>query len=623
MWLIVLFLLGIAFSGEVKVLYEDGRVGVVSEKALKSLKSRVLYVEKPKRLWLKDEILRSSAVGVWVSGQYKASLPVSAGQRIGFSSINTQLSFSGPCTQSGSLLVCTSDGTLNITASSSNGNFALWSETHALSLLPNAYWLGTSARLSGGTGSGVLVAVVDSGIDLCHPEFEDRIVLFYDAVTGQEFDQNTIRQKRQNGDCDYDYVGHGTAVASVLAGRNGIAPDASMVVVRVADPSGVIYDTTLIRALQYLKNKQSQLGRPMVVNLSLGNTLGPADGTYLLDLAIDQLSGSGFVVVVANGNEGDLPIRAVIENASSVSIPVSLTSDLPFELWYGGNSSYRVELCDSQNRCAVSQKDSQVSGNLPCVSYVEHRSYPLNGKVYASFDHSCGGSYTLRLSLASGSPSRVDLFGGFEGNSFGAYTVPDGQGGYLYTVGQPATARRTIGVGAINLRSSNGLGMLAFFSSRGPTADGRTKPEIVVGGAWVYVATEGGGYDYKRGTSISSPAVAGLVALMLQANPSLTPEQAKELLCQNALKDGAVGSTPNNLYGCGKAHAVALSANNPPPTENSTNPPPTINLPPPTESPSSGGGGGCSTGSSTYLWSYALFVVLLLLRRFKGKLDRM
>lgn len=620
MWLFIFLFFSFALAGEIKVLYTDGRVGVVSEQVLKSLKSQVLYTEKPKKLWLKDEVLRSSSIGVWIRGQKSYSLPVRAGQTIGFSNINAQISFSGPCSQSGSVLNCFSDGSLIINANSPDGRLMLWSETHPISLLSDSYWLGTSARLSNRRGQGVLVAVVDTGIDLCHPEFEDRIVLFYDVNTGLELDQNAIRQRKQARDCDYDFGGHGTAVAGVLAGRNGIAPGASIVVVKAVSSTGEIDDAKVIRALEYLKNKQQQLRKPMVVNLSLGNTFGPADGTALLDLAIDQFSGSGFIVVSANGNEGDKPLRSVIENQTSALIPVRLTAGIPFEVWYGGNSSYRVELCDSLNRCAVSEKDRQAVINLQCVNSITHRPYPLNGKVFVEFDHNCTGNYTLRLSLTSGSPSRIDLFGGFEGNSFGAYTVSDGQGGYLYTVAQPATARRVIGVGAftskalsVGSRAFSSLGMLAFFSSRGPTVDGRTKPDISAGGYVVYTSQEGGTYGHEAGTSFSSPAVAGLIALMLEANPSLTPEQAKELLCQNALKDSAVGNTPNNFFGCGKAQ-MALNV----PSSGSGG------LPQIGDNPaSSGGGGGCSAGSSNYLWSYTLILLLLLFRRLKGKSDCM
>jgi len=617
MWFLIFLLIGFALGGEVKVVYQDGRIGVISEQALKTLKSQVLYTEKPKRLWLKDEVLRSSSIGVWISGQSSYSLPVKAGQTIGFSSINAQVSFSGPCTRAGNLLSCISDGTLSISADSSDGRLILWSETHPLSLLPNSYWLGTSARLSGRTGRGVLVAVVDTGIDLCHPEFEDRIVLFYDAITKLELSQNDIRRKRRNKDCDYDVVGHGTAVAGVLAGKSGIAPEAEIVVVNVANSNGAINDTAVIKAIQYLKNKKQDLGKPMVVNLSLGNTYGPADGTGLLDLEIDRSVSSGFIVVVANGNEGSIPIRAVVENASSVSIPVSLTSGIPFEVWYGGNSSYRVELCDSSGRCAVSQRGQTPTLNLVCVHSITHREYSLNGKVYARFEHNCNGSYTLNLSLTSGTSSRVDLFGGFEGNSFGAYTVSDGSGGYLYTVSQPATARNVIAVGAFTSTAFRDLGKIADFSSRGPTVDGRIKPDITAGGNLVYTAWKGENYWFASGTSFSAPAVAGLTALMLEANPNLTPEQAKDLLCQNALSDSAVGSTPNNFFGCGKAQAVSAASQPSGDQTPTTNPQPIV-IPPPNESTS--GGGGCSTGGSSYVWSLSLIAILLLTRRLKERL---
>ncbi len=147
MWFLIFLLIGFALGGEVKVVYQDGRIGVISEQALKTLKSQVLYTEKPKRLWLKDEVLRSSSIGVWINGQSSYSLPVKAGQTIGFSSINAQVSFSGPCTQAGNLLSCISDGTLSISADSSDGRLILWSETHPLSLLPNSYWPEERRRL--------------------------------------------------------------------------------------------------------------------------------------------------------------------------------------------------------------------------------------------------------------------------------------------------------------------------------------------------------------------------------------------------------------------------------------------------------------------------------------------
>ncbi|MEN3027901.1 MAG: S8 family serine peptidase [Aquificaceae bacterium] len=620
MWLAFFLMLALTWGGEVKVLYQDGRVGVVQDGALSKLKSFILYWEKPKPLRILDPVLGGSSVATHVRGSMSFSLPLQAGQVLNYWAVNTSFSFSGPCTQSNNAFSCSS-GNLTLNLSSPEGRLILSSSTHPLTLPPSSYWLGTGARLSGRTGAGVVAVVVDTGIDLCHPEFEDRIIFFYDATTDTELDQRAIRQARQRGECDKDFGGHGTAVAGILAGRSvGMAPGVSLIAIKVVDQNGDITDTTLMRAIEYVRQKRQSLGRPMVVNLSLGNTLGPGDGNSMLELSIEQSVGAGLILVAANGNEGHLKIRAVIEGRSVGEVPVNLTAGIPFEVWYGGASLYRLELCDSSGRCAVSTPDS-FSSSLPCVRGVNHTLYPPSARRYAEFDHTCSGSYTLKFSLLSGSPSRIDLFGGFEGNSFEAFTVEDGKGGYLYTVATPATGRRVIGVGAISSfalssgsRAFNSLGDIAYFSSRGPTVDGRIKPDISAGGYVVYTAQEGGTYGYDAGTSFSSPAVAGLIALLLEANPNLTPEGAKELLCQTALKDSAVGNTPNNFFGCGKAYVGAV-------TGNSGGEPPSGGGGGTVEGGAGGGGGGCRTGSGGHWLAYAFLLLLILLRR-KGKPDR-
>ncbi|MDW8031920.1 MAG: S8 family serine peptidase [Aquificaceae bacterium] len=617
MWFAFFLILALAWGGEVKVLYQDGRVGVVQDEALKRLKSAILYWEKPKPLRILDPVVGGSSVATHVRGSVSFSLPLQAGQVLNYWAINTSFSFSGPCTQSSNALQCGS-GNLMLNLSSSDGRLILSSSTHSLTLPPGSYWLGTGARLSGRTGAGVVAVVIDTGIDVCHPEFEDRIIFFYDATTNTELDQNAIRQARQRRECDRDFGGHGTPVAGILAGRNvGMAPGASLIAIKVVNQNGDITDATVMRAIEYVRQKRQSLGRPMVVNLSLGNTFGPGDGNSMLELSIEQNVGAGLILVAANGNEGHLRIRAVVEGRSSGEVPINLTADIPFEVWYGSASLYRLELCDSLGRCATSTPNS-FSSNLPCVRGVNHTLYPPSSKRYAEFDHACSGSYILRFSLLSGPISRLDLFGGFEGNSFGAFTVEDGKGGYLYTVSLPATGRRVIGVGAISSfalssgsRAFNSLGDIAYFSSRGPTVDGRVKPDISAGGYVVYTAEEGGTYGYNAGTSFSSPVVAGLIALLLEANPNLTPEGAKELLCQMALKDSAVGSTPNNFFGCGKAYVGALTGSSG------------------GELPSGGGsgtgggggGGGCNTGSGGHWLAYAFLLLLVFFRR-KGKLNR-
>jgi subtilisin family serine protease len=607
---LLLMFLSFLYAGELKVLTLDGRVKVIKEEALRSLKSEVLYWERPKPMKLYDSILRGSSIGIYITQPTTISLPVSDGQIIDLFDINAGASVSGTCsvsqtTQEGARRLVCSSGTLSISTASNNGRLILAGQNRALSLLPNSYYLGTGAGLTGLGGRGVYAVVVDTGINLCHPAFAGKIFLFYDATTGLELDRNAIQNRINSGNCDYDFGGHGTEVAGVLV---SMAPSVQLIVVKVVDSNGNIEDSTVIRALEYIKSKRQALGNPpMVINLSLGNNYGPGDGTGPLNLKIEEVSAPGFVIVSAAGNEGDKRVRAVVENQSYAEVKANLNADIPVELWYGSQASYKVELCDSSNNCAVSTPSS-FSSNLSCVRSIDHRLYPVNNKYMVDIDHACNGTYTIRLSLISGSPVRIDLFGGFPPNEFLDYTVPDGRGGYLYTVANPADGKKVLSVGAftskalsIGSRAFNSLGDLAYFSSRGPTVDGRTKPDISAGGYVVYTAYEDGSYGHDAGTSFSSPAVAGLAALLLEANPNLDVSQIKDMLCSQALKDSAVGSIPNNFFGCGKAYLSYAPAGSGGGSFSGG-------------SGGSSGGGGCSAGRADLLQAFLYLMSLFLLR---------
>jgi subtilisin family serine protease len=115
---------------------------------------------------------------------------------------------------------------------------------------------------------------------------------------------------------------------------------------------------------------------------------------------------------------------------------------------------------------------------------------------------------------------------------------------------------------------------LCFYSSHGPTADGRIKPDITAPGSdligamprdasggsivlWPDTTKPTGRYWASGGTSASAPVVAGTVALMLEADSLLTPQQAKEILQATALTDSTTGaiSSPNILWGAGRVNA--------------------------------------------------------------------
>ena len=142
-----------------------------------------------------------------------------------------------------------------------------------------------------------------------------------------------------------------------------------------------------------------------------------------------------------------------------------------------------------------------------------------------------------------------------------------------YTVGSPGCARQVITVGA-----SDDSDQIASFSSRGPTSDGRVKPDIAAPGVGIVAARASGTamgqvvdehYTSASGTSMATPHAVGAAALLLQANPSLTPREVKELLMRTARNIGYEA----NAQGAGRADVYQAYLGEPSPTPEPPEPP--------------------------------------------------
>jgi len=120
------------------------------------------------------------------------------------------------------------------------------------------------------------------------------------------------------------------------------------------------------------------------------------------------------------------------------------------------------------------------------------------------------------------------------------------------TLMAPADAHDILAVGAVN-----GSGTIANFSSRGPTADGRIKPEVCARGVstWSSSATSDSSYTSVNGTSLSTPLVAGAACLMVQARPNLPPQIIRQALMETANR----AATPDNNYGWGIINVEAAA----------------------------------------------------------------
>ena len=174
-------------------------------------------------------------------------------------------------------------------------------------LLPKS--TGFNRRVSQ-TGNGVLVGIVDTGIDVKHPAFRSggstRIVNYLDQEENAEFTGAEINAGLASG--SIDEIGHGTHVAGIAAGNGagspngewaGVAPDADLAIVKTSFSS-----SDIALAVAHIFSIADARSQPCVVNLSLGGHAGGHDGTTVTERAIDQMSGVGKMVVVSAGNEG-------------------------------------------------------------------------------------------------------------------------------------------------------------------------------------------------------------------------------------------------------------------------------------------------------------------------------
>src|SRR3990172_2773570 len=229
----------------------------------------------------------------------------------------------------------------------------------------------------GYSGRGVLVGVIDSGIDCFHPAFQKqdgttRIRAILDLSVpgnvygGTVFSQHDFNQALSGGDLLHtDKSGHGTHVAGILAGYSfvesdykqykGVATEAEIVVVKATrdDALNEFRTTDEIIGLAFIDSVAKALGKPYVANLSFGGQAGPHDGFSPTERFIDNLTGLGVpgkVVVAAAGNEGDEKIHAQAHTTNSkTSTEITFRVDpyseqtgngndnITFDGWYDGD----------------------------------------------------------------------------------------------------------------------------------------------------------------------------------------------------------------------------------------------------------------------------------------------
>ncbi len=425
-----------------------------------------------------------------------------------------------------------------------------------------------------------------------------------------------------------DMLGHGTHVAGIMAGNGasmpsrkyaGFAPNADLLIIETN-----FSDASIIDAMDWADSIATALNEPLVVNLSLGSQMSAHDGTEDDEQVVDEISiktGRAFAISAGNDGADGIHISGSINSLSTATVTFSVPTYTPnpgtqndyvlIDGWINSDDNVTGSITSPDPAITVTATPETEYSNDGDAGYMEVDNFtsPLNSKreiVTYIFDHNSSknpraGTWTLKLLNTS---SHAVTYNAWFDSDFGtsgslvAVTNADNN----YTVASPGDATSAITAaayatrwywkstdGSVYLASGiNTSDSIAYFSSIGPRADGYQKPDIAAPGFYVISAFPNSflstaSYassvmpDNKHwimaGTSMAAPGVAGSIALLFQANATLTASAVKSLLTSNAMMDAFTGSLlPNTRWGYGKLDvAKAMTALVAPSTTNTRN----------------------------------------------------
>jgi subtilisin family serine protease len=467
-------------------------------------------------------------------------------------------------------------------------------------------------------GRGAIVGIADFGFDFAHLNLRNsdgstRALLIWDQGGqpgpnspfgfGKLHKQTDIDAALKKSD-PYQALGygpppdsvfqigtHGTHVSDIAAGNGlgskvpGVAPNADIIFVEVSasdipfsgsEAVGKSFGDSvqLLEAIQFIFDQAAN--RPCSINVSLGTNGGPHDGSTLVEQGIDRLirQAPNRAVTIAASNSfsdgihatGNVPANGTFDLIWQIPSTDSTSNEL--EIWYSGSDRFAVEVLAPNGNSMVRVEPGETKGlksdNRIVLLAANRLKDPNNGDNTIGIFLESGlplGAWTIRLHGVS-----------VQGGSFHAWIERDdeGQSNFAppldnsHTLGSISCGHETVVVGSYDAHKTTVP--LSFFSSSGPTRDGRQKPEVSAPGHDVLAAHSRTktGVTRKSGTSMAAPAVTGIIALMLaeasKRGVSLNATQIRNTLMQTARKNPPAGAIFDLRYGNGRISAKAAVA---------------------------------------------------------------
>jgi minor extracellular serine protease Vpr len=482
-------------------------------------------------------------------------------------------------------------------------------------------------------GSGVLVIMLDRGIDYHHPAYLNpdgttRLAYVFDMIAphdGNEYGVGTILDEDDiNGDLmtdgpplSNDNHGHGTATTGIIAGSDaglnnsdfgGVAPGATIISVKFVQdgfPAGngqpaenSFFDPSYIAiALDFARDKIEELGLPSVTLMNIGSIGGPTDGTSAVSRAIaDFAEDHPFVCGVGDDGGADNVATGDVSQGQTTTIRIQKDEpgNMDVDFWYADLDRFRVRLTTPNGTVVAPATPGNNAGTQDAGDNVtvwhngsDRVFFGSNGDRREVFIRisSGTGTYTLEFtgnSVTDGSfigtmnPSRYNLnnrfldFGSNVGsiNDYSAAPSVISPSDYVLD-----PTWRDINNAQRGFTGQGAPGEIWSGSSLGPTQDGRlgidfAAPGEVLFGPYspgtfyarnAFAQAQGGNglFGIQNAVSAAAPLSTGVIALMLELDPTLTPADILRILQETAREDSFTGTTPNNTFGHGKLDAKA------------------------------------------------------------------